>query len=226
MLRGALRKPKRVPAGLAATAPTVVVGGADAAHEVQPLAHRVDVEAGSERGEAFAVDAPRRLEEAGPFAVEDDADVDELLAVDAGHAAEHDVLVGQSRRRSRGTHPGQPRPGREPSRQERDVRRAEVVGRCGTGHRLEPAVGHLRDDLPEVIRGQLEVGVDGRQAIDRRAEDVVADVPGLGGEPGRVGDARGPARGGSTAPLRGRSPTRRRARGGGWGCARCGRRWR
>ena len=71
-----------------------LVPGTHAVDEGQGFTHLLYVDARVERLQPVGVDVPDGVEVVGRLAVEHHADVDELLAVDARHAAEHDVLVG------------------------------------------------------------------------------------------------------------------------------------
>src|SRR3954471_6458416 len=88
--------------------------------------------------------------------------------------------------------PRQPGTSGQAGGQERHVRRSEVLRGLGAGDGVEPDVRHLRDRCPQVVIGQVEGCVDTRESIRVRAEYVVADVPGLRGEPGWVADAPAP----------------------------------
>src|SRR5690606_14556681 len=63
--------------------------------ELQRGTDAVQVQARRERREPLTVDVPLDGQELGLLAVEEDADIDELLAVGSGHASQDDVLVGQ-----------------------------------------------------------------------------------------------------------------------------------
>src|SRR5689334_8609692 len=75
---------RKTPAGLAAAHP---------AHGVERGGDGAQVERGRERQQALLVQPPRGLEVVGRLAVDDDADVEELLALHLRDAAQDDVLV-------------------------------------------------------------------------------------------------------------------------------------
>src|ERR1700712_3184575 len=62
--------------------------------ELEAVADRVHVDPGRKAPEPIGRDLPGGVEELLGLAVDDDADVDELLTLDARDAAQHDVLVG------------------------------------------------------------------------------------------------------------------------------------
>ena len=73
---------------LAGGRPSGPVARADRLDRGEGLADLVDVEAvAAERLQTGGVDPARRAEELAGLAVHDDSDVDELLAIDPGHAA-------------------------------------------------------------------------------------------------------------------------------------------
>jgi hypothetical protein len=135
-------------------------------------------------GSSAAAVAGRRTpgggEEPRLLAVDDDADVDELLTVDARNAAEDDVLVRVTRRH-RAT-ASQPRGGLETGIEELDVRRAHGVGLSTPGTGSSHASGtwariSVNTSLVEQLPG---AGVDRPEVIGlRRLEEHV--VVGLHG---------------------------------------------
>src|SRR6476661_9525913 len=71
-----------------------LVAVADEVDERERLPHLGHVDPGVERPQPVGIDVAHDVEEVGGLAVQDDADVEELLAVGSRHAAQHDVLVG------------------------------------------------------------------------------------------------------------------------------------
>ena len=183
---------------------------------------------GSHREQPVPVDVPRGGEEVGGLAVEHHADVEELLAVHARHAAQHDVLVGQAPRSCR--HPRrQPLAGAEPGGR---GRRRTPRARRPASPRPAPARATRRAPAPAPRRRPARPSRAPTSASTAGSASSVADqhvvvgVPGLRRELRRVAARRRASRGGSTARPRGRSPRGRRARAAGWGCATSGRRSR
>ena len=133
--------------------PPALVAAAHPLDEGQRLAHLVDVDAGVERAQPVGVDGPGDVEEVRALAVQHHADVDELLALGPRHAAQHDVLVGEpggAHGAAPGSHWRVPR---------RAVRKSTYAARSAAGvsapgHRLEPDVGHVLQDLGEDLAPQ------------------------------------------------------------------------
>ena len=195
MLRGALRKPKRVPAGLPAAAPTLSSPRQHTPSTKARASHTASrSRRGVEGGQPLAVDVPGGLEERRLLAVEDHADVEELLAVDARHAAEHDVLVGQAGRAHAALTPGSQ--ARVASRAERndDVRRPQ---RRRATRRRAPARARRRAPRPRPPRRSASVSATSASTAASRStwapNTWSRTSHGLGGEPGRVADAARPA---------------------------------
>ena len=161
VLRGALRKPNRWPSDWRAASPARSSPRQTQLDEGQRLAHLVDVDAGVQGAQPVGVDVAHDVEEVGGLAVQDDADVEELLAVGSRHAAQHDVLVGHALIAAPpGSHWRVPRRAR---------RKSTYAARSASGRRrrrgtgLEPHVGHVGEDLGEDRRGR------GRRRSRRRA---------------------------------------------------------
>ena len=170
VLRGAATKPKRVPTGPRPAAPRDAspLQTASTAASAEQTASTSTSAASARAGRGRRGSAARR--KSACLAVEHDADVDELLAVDAGHAAQHDVLEAHLLDAAHAAaSTGQPGPvAGDPGVQEVDVRRAQRVRRVGPGHRLEPLVGHRPSTSasrsPGHQRRQLGVGRRARPA--------------------------------------------------------------
>ena len=165
-----------------------LVAGADARRRRPGASHDlVDVErAGRGRAAGRGRRARPTLEEVGGLAVEHHADVEELLAVDARHAAQHDVLVGSCSRLMR-HRLRQPLAGAEPGGEERDVRRPQRVRasrRPGTGS--SQASGTSASTSAKTVVVEQPARPRRRRAPGRRRgsqEHVVGGVPRLRGEP-------------------------------------------
>ena len=141
VLRGALQEAEPGAAVLRATEPAASSARHTRVDELQAVADRVDVDVGVERAQPVAVDdLPARVEELRRLAVEDDADVDELLALDARDAAQHDVLVGLHAAALPGTQTRAIRRGRACRNETYAARTSSGVS--APGPRLEPLVGH------------------------------------------------------------------------------------
>src|SRR6478736_1780119 len=73
--------------------PPPVVPAAHGLDRAEQVLDRPEVEMGRERSQPVLVDVVSGLQEVDALRIQDDPDVDELLALDAWHAAEGDVLV-------------------------------------------------------------------------------------------------------------------------------------
>ena len=226
MLRGAVRHPE--PDGLALVLPGEAHGGATRVHHgVGRGTDRVDVDVRREGPQPDGVDDDGGLQELQRLAVEDDAHVDELAAVDPRHGAQGRVDEGPAAPAGRSRQP--PLGLREPREQvvgvrlsgARRVRRGERVGSSRVGQ--QPGVGHQAQHVGEEPRDRpVPTARRGRPAGRPRE-------PGRGRRSGRPPwrtPRAAPTRGGSAGRRRGRWPRGSCARPAGWCSGRCGRRWR
>ena len=155
-----------MPGSLVATEPGGRIGPTDSVDELETVADRVDVDPRGEDAEPLGRHLPAGVEVVGRLAVEHHADVDELLALHARDAAQHDVLVGLHAAALPGTHTRAP--SRRARRKETYAARTSV-GRLGTRSWLEPLVGHLGEHVLEhaPVEALGELGVDGSRAARR-----------------------------------------------------------
>ena len=226
--RGALRKPNRWVSGSAAGRRRS--GG----RRRRPSTKASDSQTwstsirGSRATQPVAVDVPGDVEEVGHLAVQHHADVDELLAVHARDAPEHDVLVGQLLL----GHAAR----REPLAWRRGGRCRKSTYAARTASAGPRRRGPARASRPAPVPGprRRPRGRAGRAARRPRSGSSAAcsrktwssALQACAREPRGVARLPRPSRGGSRARRRGRSPTGCRATAAGWGCARSGRRWR
>src|SRR5665811_2282631 len=88
-----VRQTPWVDGAAAITRPTLLVtGGRDDQGLVGPHSRQRLGEVGGEGPQTVGIDGERAVQEVGALAVEDDAVVDELVAVNPAHTAKHDVL--------------------------------------------------------------------------------------------------------------------------------------
>src|SRR5665811_1040261 len=73
------------------------LAAADRGEGLQARFHRRQIQFGGERPQPVRVEVEGAVQEVGVLAVDDDTDVDELVAVDPRHGAQNDVLVAQQR---------------------------------------------------------------------------------------------------------------------------------
>ncbi len=137
--RGAMIQPKRWP-GLSSVGSPRPVSPRHTAWTRRSIARTPSSsQCGANEARPVLVQLPGRFEEPSVLGVEDDADVEELLAVDAGHDPEHDVLVGLHA----AALPGTQAVAVETRLEQGAVGRSDRAGVVQVRSRLEPLVGHV-----------------------------------------------------------------------------------